>query len=194
MRTKNTMIISAFPGCGKTYLSEHLNEFKINYLGGYKMIKFCNLKSSQYEKCEGWEKTYVDDIEKKMGTVDFILISQHESILAELQSRNMPFVIVAPANDGWMSERDRNLIKQQWFGRFFLRDNSHVKDFRSWLEMLRANYDKWISWKHLNKYNPVKCLNLQQDEYLSDRIEYLYYEKEGYHPFRSEDNNMNGFE
>lgn len=181
MEAKNTMIISAFPGCGKTYLYEHQNELGFNgyrKYGKYKRLTFCDLESSQYEKREGWEMMYVDDIEKKVGIVDFILISQHENILAELQSRNMPFVVVAPANSGWLSEREKNLIKQQWIGRFILRDNKHVIDFESWLEVLKANYDKWTSPAHLDKYDPVVCYGLKQNEYLLDLINLLYCEKE----------------
>lgn len=174
----NTMIVSAFPGCGKTYLYERQDILNFTYLGERKRFTFCDSDSSKYKKECGWEKKYADDIEKKLGTVDFLFISQHEEILQELNSRNIPFVIVSPDNAYWTSDLKRQLVKQQWFGRFLLRDNSHIKDFSSWLSTLKDNYDNWTSIKHITKYNPTSFFLLEETQYISDIIADLYWKKE----------------
>lgn len=176
----NTMIISAFPACGKTYLYENQSTLDFKYLGEEKKFTFCDSDSSQYEKTEGWEKRYVDDIELKLGTLDFLFISQHENVLRELNNRDIPFVVISPDNADWVSASDRQLVKQQWFGRFILRDNSHIKDFNSWLSLLKDNYDKWTSVEHITKYNPVSFFLLKENQYISDVIEDLYWKKETY--------------
>ena len=178
--SKRTMVISAFPGCGKTYLYENQDKLEFNCQGERKKFTFCDSDSSHYKKHDGWEKEYVEDIEKKLGILDFIFISQHDKVLEELNTRKIPFVIVAPDNAEWLSSRERELTKQQWFGRFVLRDNSHIKDFPSWLESLKEHYDEWTSYEHLEKYKPVSIFSLGIDQYLSDIISDLYAKKETY--------------
>lgn len=187
----NTMIISAFPACGKTYLFENQDELLFNYLGNKVKFTFLDSESSKFEKYNGWEKKYVDYIEKNIGLYDFIFISMHEEVLSELQNRDIPFVTVAPDSMEYASnaERRRQLIKQQWFGRFVLRDNSHIKDFSSWIEMMSQNYDEWTAADHLTKYNPVAFFTLSADQYLSDIIVDLYWKKENYDNFTSRECN-----
>lgn len=177
---KKTMIISAFPGCGKTYLYKNSDKLKFKYLGKGQKFSFCDSDSSHYKKQEGWERQYVDDLEKKLGTVDFLFISQHKGVLSELESRHIPFVIIAPDNSDWITDERRMIIKQQWFGRFILRGNSHISNFESWLELLKNNYDEWTSVENLTKYNPVSFFLLKENEYISSIIEDLYYKKEHY--------------
>ena len=101
------MVISAFPGCGKTYLYENQDKLEFNCQGERKKFTFCDSDSSHYKKHDGWEKEYVEDIEKKLGILDFIFISQHDKVLEELNTRKIPFVIVAPDNAEWLSSRER---------------------------------------------------------------------------------------
>lgn len=174
------MIISAFPGCGKTYLYENQDKLIFKYIGENIKFSFCDSDSSHYKKCKGWEKEYINDIEKKLGTVDFIFISQHEEVLAELGLRKMPFVVISPDNSEWLSLEERQLIKQQWFGRFVLRDNSHIKNFESWLTLLKDNYEEWTSIEHLTKYKPVSFFLLKENQYIFNIISDLYWKKEHY--------------
>jgi hypothetical protein len=176
----NTMIISAFPATGKTYLYRNQDSLTFNYLGQDKRFSFKDSDSSHYTKTQDWQKQYVDDIKNLCGTVDFIFISNHEEVLKELESQHIPFVMVAPDNSEWISEKERRLIKQQYFGRFVLRDNSHIKDFNKWFNMMKEKYDDWTSVKHLTKYNPASFLLLKQDQYMSDIIKQLYQMKEQY--------------
>ena len=178
--SKRTMILSAFPACGKTYLYKNQKNLIFNSKGGKIYYSFLDSDSSKFEKYKGWEKEYVDNIEKNIGTVDFIFVSQYEEILRELKDRQIPFVTVAPDNTSWANDREKKLIKQQWFGRFVLRDNSHIHDFDAWLNDLSENYDKWTSEEHLTKYDPVSFFVLNENQYLSDIIEDLYWKKETY--------------
>ena len=174
------MVVSAFPACGKTYLYENQDDLLFSYLGESIKFTFLDSDSSKYKKHEGWEKEYVDDLEKKLGTADFLFICQYPEVLAELEKRNIPFVVVAPDNSEWISIQERRCIKQQWFGMFVLRDNNHIKDFNKWVSDLKENYDMWTTVEWLTKYNPVSFFLLKQDEYLSSIIEDLYWKKERY--------------
>lgn len=154
-----------FLGCGKTYLFRNQIEL------GYKIL---DSDSSKFEKGEGWEKEYVNHIQSNADKYDFIFVSQHEEVLKELSKRKIPFLVSAPLNDNSISEKERLLIKQQWFGRFLLRDNSHIKDLTSWLNSLNEHYDEWTSYKHLTQFKPEKLILLKENEYLSDKIDEIY--------------------
>ena len=180
-----TMIISAFPSCGKTYLYKNQNELTFPNCNG-KLIhySFIDSESSKYEKCDGWEKRYVDDIISHIGTVDFIFIALKDTVLNELASRNIPFITVAPDSAEYTDESERAekhmLVKQQWIGRIILRNNSHIHDFPTWLNKLIENWDDWVSVDAITKCNPVTFFQLQEDQYLSDIIANLYIRKEKY--------------
>ena len=175
--TKKTLIVSAFPGCGKTFLYEAQNA-TFSIYGTNKTISFIDSDSSSYSKTPDWEYRYALDIKSKLGTVDFIFISQHAKVLEELHKLGIDYVTIYPNNTDELSDKERMLIKQQWFGRFVLRDNSHIKDFSKWLSALKENYDNWTSIEQIKKMKPLKYYLLNQNQYTSDILDRLYILKE----------------
>ena len=130
----SAIIISCFPGCGKTYLYHNYNN----------ILKIIDLDSTNYTSQMEWPQNYFDAIISLLETYEIILISQHEAILELLNLKHIPFYIVAPNNSDMISDRKKNIIKQQWFGRFFLRDNSHIKNssgIEQWFNLLLSNYN-----------------------------------------------------
>lgn len=138
---RRTMVVSVFAGCGKTWLTNHQNQY------GYSMR---DSDSSTYEKTAGWEKEYINSFmeEAKSGKYDFIFVCQTESVIDEMDRQKIPYVIVEPDNIVWNEQeskeraKERQIIKQQWFGRFILRDNSHIKNFSKWLNHMKDIYDE----------------------------------------------------
>lgn len=159
-------IISAFPGCGKTYVFE--NQEKLG-------ISVSDSDSSKYNKVANWVVDYVDDILSKVDSYDFIFVSQHSAVLQELNKRGIPFYCVLPNGSDSISDKDRQLIKQQWFGRFLLRDNSFIKSgFDNWLHTLLSNYDNWTKPENFDCYdNCVHVYLLNQNQYLIDVLDDL---------------------
>lgn len=99
----------------------------------------------------------------KSGKYDFVFVCQTESVIDEMDRQGVPYVIVEPDNIVWYFEtpervKERQLIKQQWFGRFALRDNSHIKDFPKWLEHMKDIYDERTSLDFINKHHQVSFL------------------------------------
>lgn len=91
---KKTLIVSVFAGCGKTWLTQHQEQY------GY-MI--CDSDSSSYEKVNGWETYYVADIleKAKSGQYDFVFVCQTESVIDEMDRQGILYVIVEPDNIIW---------------------------------------------------------------------------------------------
>lgn len=174
---KRTMIISVFAGCGKTWLANHQDQY------GYSIR---DSDSSTYEKTSGWERKYINSFteEAKSGKYDFIFVCQTESVIDEMDRQKIPYVIVEPDNIVWNEQeseeraKERQLIKQQWFGRFVLRNNSHIKDFPKWLSHIKDIYDERTGLGFISMHNPISFFVLKQDQYLSDIIDNLYWKKE----------------
>lgn len=172
-----TMVISAFPACGKTWLAKNWDTTNL----GKEKVTALELDSSRYDKTQfDWVKAYVADVRANVGKHDFIFVSMQDAFLEELKNEGIPFVTVGPNNADWATPLERRLVKQQWFGRFVLRDNGHIKDFDAWLDTLRTHYDEWTSVAGLTAHSPVAFFLLRQDQYLSDIIEELYLKKEHY--------------
>ncbi len=173
---KKTLIISAFTGSGKTWLVEHQEQF------GYTMR---DSDSSTYEHVKGWEKHYLSDIMKqvKSSYYDFIFVCQTESVLNEMDTQGIPYIIVQPDNIIWGDfetperKKQRQLIKQQWMGRLVLRNNSHIRDFDKWFNHIKEIYDNRTSIDFINKHKQLSFFVLNQDQYLSDIIDDLYWKK-----------------
>lgn len=153
------MIVSVFTACGKTWVAKQQETL------GYSVL---DAVSTDFEGTLGWEREYVDWIISCRNNYDFIFINQQRGVLKELNRRRVPFVIVAPDNSQWLSDRERHLTKEQLFGRIVLRDLPYREDLLVWLETLDEHYKEWTSWEHLDKSNPVAIFRLQRDQYLSD--------------------------
>lgn len=148
--------------------------------GFEKCYSFLDSDSSKFEKKENWTNMYIEHIKSQIGTVDFIFVANHDCVLQALKESGLPFVVVTPDNSPWLDDKERQLIKQQWFGRFILRNNSHISDFQTWLKHLKERYDEKTSLEHVAQYNPVAHFTLKESQYLSDIIEDLYWKKERY--------------
>ena len=102
----------------------------------------------------------------------------------EMDRQKIPYVIVEPDNIVWNEQeskeraKERQIIKQQWFGRFILRDNSHIKNFSKWLNHMKDIYDERTGLGFIVKHNPVSFFVLKQNQYLSYIIDDLYWKKQ----------------
>lgn len=160
-----SIIISTFPGCGKTFFFKNQIEFGCSVM---------DLDSYVFKRYKNWENIYVEHILNSIGKVDFILITQQFNILDMLHFNNQQFVTVAPRNEKCMDSKERQLIKQQWFGRFYLRDNSHIENLDLWLKKLNRNYNTWTNADIIKTHYPFCHFMLNENEYLTDIIEKIY--------------------
>lgn len=158
----DTIIISAFPGCGKTYF------YRNQSLLGYSVL---DLDSGLFKRYSGWEKIYVDSIVQNMGKYDFILISQHDNILYELNERHINFFTVAPDNSKDFTCEQKQLFKSQWLKRLILRDNTHISNIQLWLKNIDRNYEIWTNAENIQQYNPIHHFAISTNQYLTDIIE-----------------------
>ena len=177
------LIFSCYPGTGKTYCYNKIKEeviriFKIKSKTGdvcklpsdvYPTI--VDLDTSNYEKTEGWEKEYVDDIlqatviynEEYFKDADIVFIGMHDNVIKELESRNIPFFKIYPAQG-----QD---IKDEYFKRYRERDNSHIGNLDKWLEKMDKNWDMYLSEEYLKFGNPKKVYRLPKKFYINEVLD-----------------------
>lgn len=175
---KKTLVVSAFPGCGKTFLYENQDKAIFNICGKAVKLSFLDSDSSKFNKEDNWEKKYAQHIKDNIGKYDFIFISMHPGVFRELQNLGIKYVTIYPNNTDNISKNERMLIKQQWFGRFILRDNKHITDFNKWLNTIKNLYDDWTSINSILGTGSLAYYLLNQNQYISDILENLYILKE----------------
>jgi hypothetical protein len=77
---KNTKVISAFPGCGKTHLFKtHKNKIILDS------------DSSTFDK-KYFPQNYIKHIKENIGKVDIILVSSHSDVRSALVNENIDFI------------------------------------------------------------------------------------------------------
>lgn len=153
---KQTKLISAFPGVGKTY-----------FMQNNKDIKILDSDSSDYHfeinddgqkvQIKGWQNNYInhlkEQIEKKQW--DFILVSSHEIIRKKLARNFIKHYVVYP------NER----LKQEYLQRYRNRGSD-----QNFIKLLNDNFENWIEQIDLEFYFQIATkIKIQMpNTYLND--------------------------
>ena len=150
-------IIMAFPGSGKTYYEKNCGK------------RVLDLDSSKFRKTKDWEEHYVDIVEQiiKEDRYDVLLICPYTKVMQIMKNRSIDFTAEIPYSE---NNRERITIKEMMFGRYALRDQSHIRNPETWMYQMKKNYDMWTDPEEIKRYTPdVQYINLEK-RYLSDII------------------------
>lgn len=147
----DTTIISAFPGCGKSY---YYNEHKKN-----RIILDSDSSDFSWTKDENGIKTkernpdfpqnYIKHIQENIGKADIIFVSSHDNVRKALCENDIPYYLFYPS-------RDR---KYEWLQRFVDRGNN-----QGFVDFISDNWDKFIDEIEAETY-PIK-VTLGKNEYI----------------------------
>jgi hypothetical protein len=116
------IIVSAFPGCGKTTLFENI---KKKY--GDKVL-ISDSDSSKFDKSD-FPQNYIEWISDNINNYDIILVSSHKEVRKELENRGINFDIYYPSKDRRME--------------FILNYVRRGNNF-SFIQKIDSNFDNWI--------------------------------------------------
>ena len=136
-----TLVISAFPGCGKSHFFRN-NESK----------EVLDSDSSKFDK-EHFPKNYIEHIKSNLGKVDIIMVSSHKEVRDALVENEIPFTLVYPSPD----------IKDEYIQRYIDRGNTG-----SFVELLNNNWELWLN--ELEEQVGCDKIRLEENQYLSDVI------------------------
>ena len=113
---KQTKIISAFPGTGKSHFFNNTDLFVLDS------------DSSYFDKSK-FPQNYIEHIKSYIGKVDYILVSSHEDVRNALKENFIDFLLVYPSIE----------IKNEYLDRYKVRGSSD-----GFVNLINANWDKWI--------------------------------------------------
>ena len=148
----NTKIISAFPGCGKTYFSENT---KLKVLDSdssrFSWVHFTSSKTKI--RNPNFPTNYINHIKQNIGCVDIILVSSHSVVRNALIENNIDFTLIYP---------DQN-IKEEYLDRFKKRGSDE-----QFINMLDNNWYSFLL--DMKSQKNCKHIILYSGMYLSDYI------------------------
>jgi hypothetical protein len=136
-----TIIISAFPGCGKSHLFRNKGEKQI-----------LDSDSSKFDKSQ-FPQNYINHIKSNIGLADMILVSSHKEVRDALVDNGIEFTLVYPNKE----------IKDEYIQRYIDRGNED-----KFVELLKNNWNNWIP--ELEQQNGCKKIELKSGQYLSDVV------------------------
>ena len=175
---KKTLIIFAWVACGKSYLTKHQKDYGMEILDAD-----WSDKDWPFDDVPLTHENHLEKALSFVGKVDFILLPLSRRWMAELKKKNIPYLMVLPAVY-WKNEKEARLIKQQWFGRIALRDNSFIQEnFKDWVKRVEEQFDALFTPDNLDfvdEYAFPTWDVLEQHQYLSDIIKEWYHRKETY--------------
>ncbi len=139
--SKMTIVISAFPGCGKSHLFKNK---------GNKQI--LDSDSSKFDKSQ-FPQNYIEHIKSNIGDVDMIMVSSHKEVRDALVDNGIDFTLVYPNKD----------IKDEYIQRYIDRGNEE-----KFVDLLKKNWENWIL--ELEQQQGCKKIELNGGQYLSDVV------------------------
>jgi len=161
---KRTVVVSAFPCCGKTYAFEH-------YQNKYSML---DSDSSQFSwiKDENGNNTkvrnsnfpnnYIQHIKDNIGKVDIIFVSSHEQVRKAMNEAGIHFCTVYP----------KESMLNEWVGRMYRRGNDS-----KFIQFIIDNWDDFMWEIKMGRYGSdlnfgFGLIRLGNNEYLD--LDFLY--------------------
>lgn len=139
---KKGIIISAFPGTGKSYL-HHASE-----------LDTTDSDSSQFPKA-GFPQNYIDDIAQRRQVHDYVLVSSHQEVRKSLSKWFSHFYLVYP-------KLPENI---QYLSSYVARGSTP-----EFVNLLRENWKPWIISCMADQSNNVIHVQLNPGQHLSDVI------------------------
>ena len=136
---KKTIIISAFPGCGKSHLFRNKGEKNI-----------LDSDSSTFDK-SNFPQNYIQHIKSNIGSADLILVSSHKEVRDALVENGIDFTLVYPNRQ----------IKDEYIKRYIDRGNNE-----NFVNLLQKNWDNWMN--ELDEQIGCEKVELKTGLYLSD--------------------------
>lgn len=138
---KNTLVIAAFPGCGKSTFFREKQEFVVS-----------DSDSSTFDK-SCFPTNYIHHIKSLIGEGkhDYIMVSSHDVVRKALEQHNIKYTLVFPNEE----------CKQEYIDRYKQRGNTE-----GFVKLLQDNFENWVSSCRDEQF-PTK-IELQPGQFLAD--------------------------
>lgn len=143
MNIKETMVIAAFPGTGKSFCvkneSDKFNGILDSDSSNFSWVKDSNGNNTT-ERNPDFPNNYIKHIKENIGKVEVIFVSSHKEVREALEREGIEYVLVYP-----------NVFqKDDYINRYKNRGSSD-----KFVRLLEANWDEWINECRTEEY-PVR--------------------------------------
>ena len=132
MKYKPTIVVSAFPACGKSYMQNNYNDKPFTMLDSdssqFSWIKDENGVNTK-ERNPDFPDNYIKHIKDNIGKVDVIFVSSHDIVRVALNENKINFFMIYP---------DKSM-KEEWIRRFRERGNDE-----GFIKFIGDNWDDFI--------------------------------------------------
>lgn len=157
--SKKTVVVSAFPCCGKTYAFQ-------NYQDRYSMLDSDSSEFSWVKDNDGkntkernpdFPQNYIQHIKENIGKVDIIFVSSHKQVREAMTKEGIHFCTVYPKKE----------MLNEWIGRMYRRgnDDKFIQFIiNNWKEFMRE-----IEWKDDSGFGVCRLGN---NEYID--LDFVY--------------------
>lgn len=171
-----TLVISAFPACGKSYAFRNYRNDKLKILDSdSSLFSWLPHKlDGAKERNPDFLNNYIQHIKDNIGKQHIIFVSSHENVRTAMTEAGITFATVYPK---------RNLMNE-FVGRMYLRGNNdkfikfitdNWEDFMDEIE--RGNWGDFLYRLDAGQYLDIHALSyLYSNFYMSDDIAKLYNE------------------
>lgn len=157
---KNTKIISAFPGCGKTYCFNKYKDSDIKILDSdsseFSWIKDDKGNNTK-ERNPEFPENYINHIKANIGKVDIIFVSSHDVVRRALKDNDLNYYMIYP---------DIN-CKEEYITRYRNRGNDE-----KFISFIDKNFNSFI--EDISKEEFPHKITLLSNETIDDVIKYGY--------------------
>lgn len=110
---KNTLVISAYPCCGKTYAFEHYQEV-YSILDSDSSNFSWIYKDGEKVRNPDFPNNYIEHIKENLGKVDVIFVSSHLQVREAMAEADIPYITVYP----------KHHLLNEWVGRMYRRGST----------------------------------------------------------------------
>ena len=147
------LIISGFPGIGKTCCTSALNTIGLRCLDSDSSRFSWVEKDGVKERDPAFPANYLGHIRSEMGRQDFILVSSHATVREALAGAKIPYTLVFPEMG----------LKDEYVQRYINRGSPDT-----FVNMLESKWEAFIN-ECLNDPTPSKIV-LKSNEYILSRL------------------------
>ena len=128
-----TMVIAAFPGCGKSYTVQHESEQFNGILDSdsseFSWVKDSNGKNTS-ERNPNFPNNYIKHIKSQLGKVEVIFVSSHKEVREAVEKEGIDYFLVYP-----------NIFqKKEYIKRYQNRGSD-----KNFIDKIASNWDLWLA-------------------------------------------------
>lgn len=125
---KTTMVVSAFPACGKSWIYSSPTK---RVILDSDSSEFSWIKNDKGEKVRNPEfpANYIKHIKDNIGSADIIFVSSHLAVRQAMTDAGINYVTVYPEAD----------MKEEWIGRCFCRGND-----MAFINFINSSWDTFM--------------------------------------------------